>query len=308
MNQEDVVDPYKSIIDGKNRRLKLTTDAPFAPTYVCQALTLSSDPAGIYESRIKDRHVPLDNPARESKTKKEKIAKQARKQAEKDRKKLRPLGRNAAASKGLWKLEKHAARFELFIPLHRLWMGYMSELLGLGVLDVSSSTSSHQGKMPSATSMHAKLVKADLNGALLTGEQQTPPKPEPMSRRSLWDRPARDRECVQAHHTKKPVKAYAIPSLVPNLSYIVDTVVPKQNSVFALAVPLYSTLSPSASDAQTLQQQQQQQQQQEQEDSEMLWTVVDRPYIEFDLYGNQFCFRSADRSNRKFKAKETVEL
>lgn len=83
-----------------------------------------------------------------------------------------------------------------------------------------------------------------------------------------------------------------------------STVVPKQNSIFALAVPLYSTLSPSTSErdpAQMLEQQQ------EREDSK-LWTVVDRPYIEFDLYGNQFCFRSADRSNRKFKAKETIEL
>lgn len=60
-------------------------------------------------------------------------------------------------------------RFELFIPLHQLWMGYMSELLGLGVPDASSS--SHEGKMPSVSSMHAKLVKADLNGALLTGKR-----------------------------------------------------------------------------------------------------------------------------------------
>lgn len=62
----------------------------------------------------------------------------------------------------------HLDRFELFVPLHQLWMGYMSELLGLGVPDASSST--HEGKMPSASSMHAKLVKADMNGALLTGE------------------------------------------------------------------------------------------------------------------------------------------
>ena len=48
-------------------------------------------------------------------------------------------------------------------------MGYMSELLGLGVPDASSP--SHESKMPSASSMHAKLVKADLNGALLTGER-----------------------------------------------------------------------------------------------------------------------------------------
>lgn len=63
-------------------------------------------------------------------------------------------------------------RFALFVPLHQLWMGYMSELLGL---DVPDGASSHEDKMPSASSMHAKLVKADLNGALLTGRRDKPP-------------------------------------------------------------------------------------------------------------------------------------
>ena len=37
-------------------------------------------------------------------------------------------------------------------------------------------------------------------------------------------------------------------------------------------------------------------------------TVLDGPHIEFELYGNQFCFRAADRAGRKFKHKETIEL
>jgi ribonuclease P protein subunit POP4 len=45
----------------------------------------------------------------------------------------------------------------------------------------------------------------------------------------------------------------------------------------------------------------------------MLWkpellTVLDVHHIEFELYGNQFCFHSADRASRKFKHKETIEL
>ncbi|KAH0833386.1 RNase P subunit p29-like protein [Lanmaoa asiatica] len=253
-NQKDVVDPYKAITDGK--RLKLTTDAPFTPTYVKQALTLSSDPAGTYESRVKDRHVLLENPARESRAKKERVAKEARRQAEKARKKLRPLGRNAAESKGLWKLEKHATRFELF----------------------------HEGKMPSASSMHVKLVKADFNGALLTVCQSRNPFLVGLSG-------------IVLHETENAFK------LITRKNQL--KLVPKRNTIFALAVPLYSTLTPSATEcdpAQTLHQQR------EQQDATTLWTVLDKPYIEFDLYGNQFCFRSADRSNRKFKAKETIEL
>ena len=37
-------------------------------------------------------------------------------------------------------------------------------------------------------------------------------------------------------------------------------------------------------------------------------TVLDGPHVEFELYGNQFCFRAADRAGRKFKHKESIEL
>lgn len=79
-------------------------------------------------------------------------------------------------------------------------------------------------------------------------------------------------------------------------------VVPKQNSIFTFAVPLYSTLPATYK-------------------SDMpfpllsvttgsvpIKTVLDGPHMEFDLYGNQFRFRSADRAGRKFKHKETIEL
>ena len=32
------------------------------------------------------------------------------------------------------------------------------------------------------------------------------------------------------------------------------------------------------------------------------------PSIHFDLYGNQFRFRAADRASKKFKSKKTIEL
>ncbi|KAG9316093.1 RNase P subunit p29-like protein [Chiua virens] len=275
--QKDVVDPYKKLTDGKNQRLKLTTDTPFTPTFVRQALTLSFDPAGIYESRVKDRHIVLENPAKESKAKKERAAKQARIRTEKDRKKLKPLGRNEAKSKGLWKLEKYATQFDLFIPLHQLWMGYMSELLGLGVPDASSS---HEGKMPNASTMHAKLVKADLNGALLAVRKSRNPCLVGLSG-------------IVIHETENAFK------LITQKNQL--KLVPKQNSVFALTVPLYSTFLPPATERDPMQTALQEKEQ----DTK---TVLDKPYIEFDLYGNQFCFRSADRSNRKFKTKETIEL
>lgn len=89
--------------------------------------------------------------------------------------------------------------------------------------------------------------------------------------------------------------------------------IPKQNSVFAFAVPLYSTLPPNhtedmplplappfpadsytGAEAETV--------------ASLRKTVLDNPHIEFELYGNQFRFRSSDRAGRKFKHKETIEL
>ena len=76
------------------------------------------------------------------------------------------------------------------------------------------------------------------------------------------------------------------------------SVVPKQNSIFTFAVPLYSTLVSTGTDSGA-------------SSSSPLTaaeTVFDRAHLEFELHGNHFRFRSTDRASRKFKPKETIEL
>ena len=71
------------------------------------------------------------------------------------------MGRREAAEKGLWKLRTSEAKWALFVPLHRLWCGYMAELLGpTGTVSVAQAA---------AAGMHAKLVKADFHGSIVTG-------------------------------------------------------------------------------------------------------------------------------------------
>ena len=48
-------------------------------------------------------------------------------------------------------------RYEMFLPLHEMWVGYMREVFG-------------ELKRDDAAGMHAKLAKADLHGSILTGE------------------------------------------------------------------------------------------------------------------------------------------
>jgi ribonuclease P protein subunit POP4 len=103
------------------------------------------------------------------------------------------------------------------------------------------------------------------------------------------------------------------------------TVLPKQGSVFAFAVPLHSTESESessrsasaAAPAATGSGTNSGTEGRDAADADAdaggdhtrgTRTVLDGPHIEFELYGNQFCFRAADRAGRKFKHKETIEL
>jgi ribonuclease P protein subunit POP4 len=110
--------------------------------------------------------------------------------AENAKKKAGIMGRREANEKGTWKLEAEQTksvthsfastylksvlmihlgfRFDLFVPLHRFWLGYMSELLGLAP-PPSGAASAATSAIPAAAGMHAKLVKADFHGSFITG-------------------------------------------------------------------------------------------------------------------------------------------
>jgi len=273
------IDPYRELPPIKGQRLKLTSIAPFTPEYVQASLTQSSDPVGIYNSRIKGRQIILENPARESKAKQQRDEKRAKVAAEKAKKKAGIMGRKEASEKGTWKLEKGQTRFDLFLPLHRLWLGYMSELLGLAS-PLPASTSSATQSIPAAAGMHAKLVKADFHGSFVTIKQS-----KNLCLIGLSG--------IVIHETENAFKVVTSKDQLKLL--------PKQNSIFVFAVPLYSTLPPSASAASSSATS-------AVEGDSTRATVLDQPHIEFELYGNQFRFRSAERAGRKFKPKETIEL
>ena len=164
--------------------------------------------------------------------------------------------------------------------------------------------------MPNAAGMHAKLIKADFHGSIVTGASSvlrsslthlTPSRAsrsateqESLSRRSLRDCCSRNGKRVQGDHPERHTeKSAAFLFLLPRAACTdqTPTVIPKQNSIFMFAVPLYATQAlppaPSATAAKT---------------------ILDMPHIEFELYGNHFCYRAAERAGRKFKHKGTIEL
>ncbi|TFK40457.1 Rof/RNase P-like protein [Crucibulum laeve] len=240
----------------------------------------------MYASRIHGRMMLLENPQRESRAKKEMELKHARRKAEKEQKKLGIIGKREAREKGVWKFDEQQMKFELFVPLHHMWMGYMSELLGLAQPPMSSSPPPSAQTMPGSSGLHPKLVKADFHGSVMTVRRSKNPSLIGLSG-------------IVIHETENAFKIITTESKVK--------VLPKQNSIFAFAIPLYSIIptnpAPNSNqkghtptpfppippkNAQG--------------------TVLDLPHMEFELHGNQFCFRSADRVGRKFKHKETIEL
>ncbi|KAF8512247.1 RNase P/MRP p29 subunit [Gautieria morchelliformis] len=252
------VDPYQELSQVsqiKGQRLKLTTAAPFTPTYVQSQLTLSPDPSAIYASRVQNRQIALENPARESRAKQLADQRKARQVQDAARKKSRVFSRKDAALRGVWDMKKEETRYELFLPLHQLWKSYIAELLGLDVrpnTPVDNTSSLH---MPNAQSMQAKLVKADFHGSIISVRSAKNPSLVGCSGIVILE-------------TENTFKVVTIHNKLK--------VIPKQNSVFVFTIPLYAP-SPDS--------------------------PAPDPMIEFELYGDQFAFRSSDRATRKFKHK-----
>ncbi len=64
-------------------------------------------------------------------------------------------------------LPEEARRWEIYVPLHELWVGYMQEILGLGVnvKDDEKGERGGSGVYVTAQSVGSKLASADFHGA-----------------------------------------------------------------------------------------------------------------------------------------------
>ncbi|KAF9511196.1 hypothetical protein BS47DRAFT_1347078 [Hydnum rufescens UP504] len=257
-----IVDPYRPFPSLKGQRVVFSSSTPFTPSYV-QLHTPSTSNSGsqAYTSRVQGRQILLENPAKESKLKKERTARRARQKLDGKRKEAGIISRK----------EQSALAYDAFMPIHHMWCSYMAELMNLQTKPSETgnpgpSRISH--RMPNAATMHAKLVKADFHGCIIKVQQSRNP--------SLVG-------CcgIIIHETENTFKIVTEKNSLK--------VIPKENSIFTFSIPLYGPIphphpTPHAS------------------------PLTNEACIQFELYGNQFRFRSADRATRKFKPKETIEL
>ncbi|THH04257.1 hypothetical protein EW145_g5654 [Phellinidium pouzarii] len=274
------LNPYQPFptTQTKNERLRFSSAHPFTPAFVESRLSKAKNldiRKSLYDSRVKGRSILLENPVRNSGLKKEREEKKARKTKEHERRKRKLIGRKEADSKGLWNLEEDQKKYELFIPLHHLWLGYMSELLCLSQAPASQPTNP---TMPNSAAMHGKLVKADFHGSVIAVKEAKNPCLVGLSG-------------IVIHETENAFKVITIKNQVK--------LIPKQGAIFSFRIPIYDVRALVSHSVPKL----------DSAASSSEWLDLDTiPRMEFELYGNQFRFRAADRAGRKFKAKETIEL
>lgn len=94
----------------QNKRFKLNSNAPFTPAYVTSQLTQTTDASSMYASRVKGRQMLLENPARESRAKKESQEKREKQRALKEKKRGNVMGKREAKEKGVWRFDKSQAK------------------------------------------------------------------------------------------------------------------------------------------------------------------------------------------------------
>ncbi|RUP50252.1 hypothetical protein BC936DRAFT_139858 [Jimgerdemannia flammicorona] len=116
----------------------------FVPGFVTAQVSSDYNARQVYNAKVKDKVLMLDNPAKESADKKE------RKQ---NRRGTRRMTAREKREKKVYEVPADCQDYALFIPLHNLWLQYVEELFG------------RQGN---AITHAQKLVKADYHGAIMT--------------------------------------------------------------------------------------------------------------------------------------------
>ncbi|GAA6059763.1 hypothetical protein JCM10212_001971 [Sporobolomyces blumeae] len=276
-------DPYAPLPPSTKRKLDPRDNLKVKP--YLEALEI---PTGAADERLSGKLQQLDPPA--GKVSDQRKAELAKKDAEKEKRAAKRkrdgdcglVGRRKRAAMG--KAAATSVNYAAVLPVYHLWLGYMAELLGLPIA-VPPPTPSPQSRT-SADDAPASVVKTPLP-TFPTRHEALPPTVQDMQLNAV----SMQTKLVKAEFVGSvlAVKRAKNPSLV-GLSGIVlqETqgtfklvtsksvlkVVPKENTVFTLTLPLASSPgSPSTDRSLTL-----------------------------DIFGDSFAYRSAERIGRKWKA------
>ncbi|KAF1993319.1 RNase P/MRP, p29 subunit [Amniculicola lignicola CBS 123094] len=137
--------------------------------------------------------------------------------------KPRPLSAVDKRKLGLLEIPKEQQKYEIYVPLHTLWTGYMRDILGVGAGGAGNAQVEKRAPYITAASSGPVLASADMHGALLEVVRA-----RCVSRVGLKGIVVRDSKYVFELITEKNV---------------VKTV-PKEHSVFRFYIPVESMDKP----------------------------------------------------------------
>ena len=199
----------------------------------------------------------------------------------KRRQKPKPLSAKEKRINGIYDIPKEQQKYAIYLPLHRMWVQYMWEVLGI-----------EEGKNPFVTAQGAgpKLVSADYHGAELTVVRS-----RCVGMVGLKGIVVKDTkftfQVITARNQLKSVFTEKKPS---NYNYANHKLaIPKKHTVFQFEIP--QPLQPSDDSVETVLEKQP-------GDGTQL------PALRFELYGSQFEQRATDRATKKFKQRHMPDL
>lgn len=135
--------------------------------HIAHDLLAQAHPAPLAASIFVDKvlHKPLhlrptspDRTSQDARAKR-RIQRLRKKEKAQRRQKVKPLSAKEKRDSGIYEIPDAAKKYEIFVPLHRMWVGYMWEILGMREGERTFVTGNSAG---------SKLASADYHGAEVT--------------------------------------------------------------------------------------------------------------------------------------------
>ena len=104
------------------------------------------------------RHTSPDPTSQDARAKR-RIQRLRKKEKSQRRQKVKPLSAKEKRDSGIYEIPDAARKYEIYVPLHKMWVGYMWEILGMKVDEKAFVTGNSVGSL---------LASADYHGAEIT--------------------------------------------------------------------------------------------------------------------------------------------
>lgn len=135
--------------------------------HIAHDLLTQAHPAPLAASIFVDKvlHKPLHlrptspDPASQDARAKRRVQRLRKAEKSQRRRKVKPLSAKEKRDSGIYEIPEAAKKYEIYVPLHRMWVGYMWGILGMRVGEEACVTGKSAG---------SKLASAEYHGAEVT--------------------------------------------------------------------------------------------------------------------------------------------